>query len=388
MKQIIILTLLLSLGLKAKAEYRYMSLTTLVCEADFGAIGTIVKLDSSYFYLKVENYVLNKLEFDTLKIQKFTDWPCGRRHEKYEIGQKELVFFRKSNYVIDDYDLLGYGYGGEFELPIKGDSIFYNYSYGSLKSYQLKTFLYALNDFNLLKQKTKETTKPISKDEQELFSTKSELHKLFIECRKRNYEIEFDISTKGYIGNLEKNHLYQDYENKIHIFGFDIDSIYLSVDDAEVWKAENYFIVKPKDAWTRRWLNVYSTNDKSQSKVLYNQLFEVLELPEPRIYFGSYYKDTIYGYYEAIPSVAHYLDDMHKDDYLKYELLSYTYTIQSKNSTEKFNVKSSRGNSELHDRIRKIKLGEQISISEIYVLYPNKTVKQIKGRTVTVGKSE
>jgi len=386
MKQKLLLIFLLLLGLNAKADYGYMSLSNLVCEADYGAIGTIVKLDNSYFYLKVENYVLNKLDTDTLKIQRFTDWNCGRRHEKYEIGQRELVFFRKSNYVIPNYDLLGYGGGGEFELPIKGDSIYYNYSYGRLKSYELKPFLKAINDYNLLKQKTKESTKPIDKKEQEDFASKSDLHKLFIECKTKAYEIDFEISKNGYIGNLERSHLYQDYENKVYIFGFDIDSIYLSVDDAEIWKAENYFIVKPKDAWTRRWINVYSINDEKRSKVLYSQIFEIIELPEPRIYFGSYYNDKIYSYNEAIPSVGHYLDDMHKDEYLKYELLSYTYTIQSDNSIEKFEVKSSRGNAELYERLRKLKDGDKISISDIYVLYPNKMVKQINGRTVTFKK--
>ena len=382
MKHLIFLIFILSFGLQAKADYRYMTLSSLVCEADYGVIGTIVELDDSYFYLKVEKYVLNNLEFDTLKIQKFTDWNCGRRHEKYEIGQKELVFFRKSNYVITEYDLLGYGAGGEFELPIKGDSIFYNYSYGKLNSYDLKTFLKALNDFNLLRQKVNESKMPINKDEQDLFSSKSELHKLFIECKKRNHETDFDLPANGYISNLEKNYIYQDYENKIHISGFDIDTIYLSVDDAEIWKAENFFIVNPKDAWTRRWINVYSVNDKNRSKVLCNLLFEVLELPEPRIYFGSDYKDTINRYYEAIPTVAHYLDDMHIDKYLKYELLSYTYSIKSENKIEKFSVKSSRGNPELHDRTKNLKSGDQISISDIYVLYPNNTVRQIKGRTV------
>lgn len=388
MKQIIILTILLSLGLRAKADYGYMSLSTIVCEADYGAVGTIVKLDKSYFYLKVEKYVLNLLAFDTLKIQRFEDWACGHRYDKYELGQKELVFFRKSNYVIDDYDFLGYGGAAEFELPIKADSIFYNYSYGKLKPYSLNAFLYTLNDYNLLKQKTNETSQPILKKEQTLFSSKSELHKLFIECKKRDYKADIEVPKNGYIVNLEKNHLYQDYENKIYIFGFDNASIYLSVEDAEIWKVENYFIVKPKDAWTRRWLNVYSVNDKNQSKVLYNQLFEVLELPEPRIYFGNWYRDTVYRYREAIPRVAHYLDKMHEDEFLKYELLSYTYIIKSGNSTEIFKIKSSRGTPELIERLRKISPNDEIRISDVYVLYPNKTVKQINGRSVVVGKSE
>lgn len=258
MKQILIIVIFIILSFEVKADYSYMRLSSLVCSADFGAIGTIVNIDNNYFYLNVEDYVLNKLEFDTLKIQKFVDWNCGRRYNKYEIGQRELVFFRKSNYVINDYELLGYGGGGEFELPIRNDSIYYNYSYGRLKPYSLKIFLIALGDFEQIRQKTKETSITISKEEQESFSNKLELHKLFIECQTTTNTNQIEVSTNSYPANLEKNHLYQDYENKIYFFNFDIDSIFLSVEDADVWKQDNYFIVKPKDAWTRRVLNVYA----------------------------------------------------------------------------------------------------------------------------------
>lgn len=390
MKQrILLLTFIVFCFFKGKADYGYMSLSSLVCRADYAAIGTIVNLDNNYFYLKVEDYVLNNLEFDTLKIQKFEDWNCGRRYKTYEIGQKELVFFRKSNYVISNYDLLGYGGGGEFELPIINDTIYYHYSYNKLKPYLLQDFLLALHDYDQIKQKTKETSITISNEEKINFANKTELHKIFIECKMQISNTEFDLPMNGYIANLEKNFLYQDYENKLYIFNFDIDSIFLNVDDAEVWKENSYFIVKPKDAWTRRWINVYSINDTGKTKVLYNQIFEVLELPEPRIYFGNYYNDTIYRGYNAIPSVSSYLDYIHNDEYLEYELLSYTYIIKSVNgATETYKIKSARGTPELHKRIRKLKSGDIIAIEDVYVLYPNKTVKKITGRTVVIGKSE
>jgi hypothetical protein len=299
------------------------------------------------------------------------------------------VFFRKSNYLISDYELLGYGGGGEFELPIKGDSIFYNCASRTQKSYPVKDFLLALKDFNTIKQKLKGTSKSLSAVEQESFSAKSKLHELFISCSKRHYESEFEVPTNGYIVNLEKNHLYQDYENKIYIVNSDIDSIYLTVDDAEVWKTDKYFIVKPKDAWTRRFIHVYSTNDKDQPKELFHQLFEILELPEPRIYFLSHCRDTIYGKHEASrPGVFHYLDNMHQDEFLKYELLSYTYTIKSGDSIDTFKIKSSQVSPELYERLGTIKPNDQITISDAYVLYPNQTVRKIKSRTVIFAKYE
>jgi len=141
MRYLLILIISVTFVLTARADYSYMRLSNLVCQADYAAKGTIVGLDRNYFYLDVEEYLLDTLEFDTLKIQRFENWNCGTRYRAYEIGQTELVFFRKSNYVIEAYDLLGYGAGGEFELRIKNDSIFYNYAYGKLKPYELSHFV-------------------------------------------------------------------------------------------------------------------------------------------------------------------------------------------------------------------------------------------------------
>ncbi|MEQ1733460.1 MAG: hypothetical protein ABL940_07290, partial [Bacteroidia bacterium] len=102
-----------------------MTLSELLCKADYGAIGNIVKLDNNYFYLKVEQYVLNELSIDTLVIKRFENWTCRYRKESYKLGQKELVFFKKSNYVVKEFEFLGYGAGDEYELPIINDTVKY-----------------------------------------------------------------------------------------------------------------------------------------------------------------------------------------------------------------------------------------------------------------------
>ena len=80
---------------------------------------------------------------------------------------------------------------------------------------------------------------------------------------------------------------------------------------------------------------------------------------------------------------------MHQDDFLEYELLSYTYILKSANrETEKYKIKSARGTPELRKRTRKLNTGDKITIEDVYVLYPNETVKKINGRTIIVGKSE
>jgi hypothetical protein len=366
-----------------------MDLPFLVCSADYGAIGTIVHLDENYFYLKVEKFVTDSLGVDTLKIQRFEDWGCGRRYDVYEIGQREFVFFKKSNYIIEDYELVGYGSGCEFELPIRNDSIYYRYSFSGLRPYYLPNFIQAVSDLGQLKKRTQNNLTSVSSREQQLFAAKSQLHKLFIECSIYTYEPKVEFSPNGYIINGERNYMYQDYENKIFISNQKSDKIFLSAEDAEVWKKEAYFIVKPHKGWTRRWVNVYSINDTKKSKALFQQLFDVIELPEPRIYFGNQYSDTIHipGYRFAIPDVFHYLDDLHKDEYLTYELLAYTYQINSGGRIKEFRVKSRRLNKDLLEEIRKMQSGDIVTLKDIFVLYPNKTVKQLKDRTAIVWRS-
>ncbi len=386
MNKILPLLFIILLQNVAKADYKYMPLSSLVCMADYAAIGKIVDLDDSYFYLKVDKYVLNELELDTLKIQKTEDWLCGWRHEKYSIGQKELVFFRKSNYIIKDYDLLGYGAGGEFELSIIGDTIFYHKSIGYMQPYLLKDFITALKDYDEVKRKAIESKTEVSTSIQNTFSEKSELHKLFIECKLRKKREHFELPQNGVVFNLERNYLYQDYDNKVFIPNHDMNDIFLEVDNAEVKKQDGYFIMNPKDAWTRRFIRVYAIKDKNKEQALFSQIFEILELPEPRIYFGDQYRDTIYSTRDAKPSVAHYLDQLHEDRYLKYKLLSYTYSIKSKGTTKSFDIKSTRGTIELKEQFRKLEIDDEVSISNVLVLFPNNTVHQIEGRTVVYAK--
>lgn len=62
-----------------KADYDYLSLCEMVQKADYGVLGTILKVDKNYFYIKVDNYILNTLELDTLAIIKFEDWACAQK---------------------------------------------------------------------------------------------------------------------------------------------------------------------------------------------------------------------------------------------------------------------------------------------------------------------
>lgn len=125
-----------------------------------------------------------------------------KRFDEYKIGQREVVFFRKSNYVIEDFELLGYGGGDEYELPIFNDTRKYQRGYEELESYHFDYFLKAIYDYNKLVENSRGTSKAINALEQKTFIGKSNLHKLLFECRNSKQSKDFEIPQNGIILNL------------------------------------------------------------------------------------------------------------------------------------------------------------------------------------------
>jgi hypothetical protein len=190
MKRFVTTFIAIIIAFSSKGEYRYLSLSQLVCRADFAAMGTIVALDENYFYLKVDEYVLGRLEIDTLAIQRFSDWACGMRAKPYAVGQEELVFFQKSNYVIDQYELLGYGMGGEFELPMDKNTVYYNSGYNEQQPYKRSSFLRALRDLHKYREILNDRGASSAETERTRLIRKSSLHRRFIECRdSQDYDL-------------------------------------------------------------------------------------------------------------------------------------------------------------------------------------------------------
>jgi hypothetical protein len=265
MKTLMILTLAILLAVSSRADYGAYQLSHLIASADFAAIGKIVKVDKNYFYFQVKEYILNSLKLDTIAILKFEDWACAQRYQAYKVGQIELVFFQKSNYALDDYEILGYGAGDEFELPIFGDSIMYQGKFPRKQMYTYSSIVQVIKDYNKLLEPIRGTSKLIPESEKLSFSGKSNLHSQIIEYYTSYTSRDYDISTQGVIVNLEHNYLYEGYENKIYLSSnLNRDSIFLSADDAQIRAVNNYFIITPKSSSPSRWINVmwYNSNHR------------------------------------------------------------------------------------------------------------------------------
>lgn len=154
----LIITLLLLKPFGALADYGYRSLSETIAKSDYGVLGKIVKLDTDYFYIEVHKYLLGKMQADTLAINKFVDYGCGKRHSPYKVGQQEVVFFNKTDNVSQEFELYGYGGGDEFELLISGDSLSYQKSIGLLEKFELKSFLGVIKLYDSLINRSNNAT--------------------------------------------------------------------------------------------------------------------------------------------------------------------------------------------------------------------------------------
>ena len=214
-----------------------------------------------------------------------------------------------------------------------------------------------------------------------IFLDKKDYFSIFFNCKIEDNKYQnIDFSKNSIIVDLEKNFLYKNYENKIHVFGHNIDSISLVVEDADFWREKDFFIIKPYDSTYRCIIKVFSINDNTKYKPLVAKVFQTIELPEPKVHFGSFYDKKI-SIYENQPRVSHFLDDMHIDENLTYELLSYTYTIKSNGKTKVYEIKSANVIPELHQRNLNLRYQDEITISNVIVRYPNNIVKKIKDAT-------
>lgn len=388
-RRVILLVVVHLIVLASRADYGAYRLSHLISIADYAAVGKIVKVDRNYFYFEVKEYLLNSLQLDTLAIVKFENWSCAVRYAPYKVGQQEIVFFQKSNYYIDEFEILGYGVGDEFELPIFGDSVMYQSRYPRKKMYAYSTVLETIKDYDRLISPVRGTSQYVSPQDQLLFSKKSELHKQIIEYSTYTGAPSIDVPSRGVFVNVEKNYLYEGYENKVYLSShLDKDSIFLSSDDADIRRVSNYYIIKPKSSTSSRWINVYWHNSAEKDTPILSQRFDILELPEPSIYFYTSANDTIYlekGNAQR-PQVGHFLDRYTKDEYLKYTLLAYDYIIKNGRSTERFHIKSEWGNRTFLNRIRNLKIGDKVTLDNIRVLYPDNTVRTLKKRNYVVSK--
>lgn len=347
--------------------------------ADHCAIGTIVKLDRNYFYLKVDQYVYTSLEYDTLKIRRFEDWSCGMRKFPYAVGQRELVFFQKSNYVLDEYDFIGYGGGDEFELLVDGDSVHYQRRYNLTETYPLSALLVVLCD--ALDYRLKRETLTSVKRQALLTVTKSKsyLHRLLISDEDYSGDDRPDLREGTFYFSLDMQVLYRNTPNRIYVNSDGL--VYLASDSAEIEEKEGYFIVTPKGNQMYEQLRVYRSGLAQIGASDYHKTFVVLDLPDPVLRFDYTYGDSILYYPPSHAEAVHVFWESLEWGAYKYEVLGYSISVNSLGSIYTRQQFTPWFTPEVAERMQHLYNGDRIELSNVKVLYPDGTVHLLKGRS-------
>lgn len=360
------------------AGYSYLKLSQVIILSDHCAMGTIVKLDQDYFYLKVERYVFTTLPYDTLKIRRFQDWSCGQRIDPYVVGQRELVFFSKSNEKINEFDFLLTGGGGESELQIRNDSACYQRWFGLTEQYSLSALLEVLCD--ALSYKVQQQGKLPSENQELLrkFQSKSPLHFQLITGEKFDWTREPDIRDGTEIFSLELQILFRNTPNRVYIKGDNI--LLLSMNDGEIEKKDGYYLVTPYSEDDLEYLSVYRNASEGLGPGEFRKPFAILDLPEPRLIMDNAGTDSLVNYPPSYLKAEHIWHDALSDGAYPYKILAYTISIQSDTSSFTRRLASAYFTPEVIDRMRQLKDGDLISVTDVLVLYPDETVHHLKGR--------
>lgn len=107
-------------------DYQPTLLPDLIDRSELVVHGTIKKTDKYTCSLQLKEVLKGDFPTDSLLVcDKFKDWTCAQRFDKYEAGQEELFFLFKG---YDPYHR-AIGGGNEGEMPVVGDSVYYKAQY-------------------------------------------------------------------------------------------------------------------------------------------------------------------------------------------------------------------------------------------------------------------
>jgi len=102
------------------ARYVRYRLYELAALSDVIVSGEIRVLDELEFELRVDDIVLGE-PMRALRVRRFQDWTCAGRWTEYAVGQRVLLFLRRSSEQPDSLFILGAG--GEGEMPLHQERV-------------------------------------------------------------------------------------------------------------------------------------------------------------------------------------------------------------------------------------------------------------------------
>lgn len=387
-RSFLLIILLTASVIAAKADYRYRSISEIVAKNNYAAIGTIVRLDTNYFWLKVDSMITGEWQRDTIPIMRFYDWSCAVRYAEYQIGQKEIVFFNKSNNVLPEFEYLGYGGGGEFELQLIGDTVVkYSASYGESYALGFDSLLHALKDYYKLRRELKREVLP---NDWKQFEKKSRLHKIIGPSKGYDYSNRLVISES--VSSSYNKYLFAGCNNRVEITvpKVKIKNVFIEADDAMGYRLGDEFYVKPNVGITSTWVKILAVTDKRDT-ISFVDRFDVFQLPDPKVSIGERGQgDTVsasylYSRYGASPLLSLPYQSAYHNDSMRYIVLRFDVDRSNVNGNETVHCKNATGNYDFEIFVGKIKPGDRLRYYNIVAQYPDGRVKRVADKEIYVG---
>lgn len=259
----------------ANASYFRMHPAQVIEYADIAFVGTIVNVDTECYTVEIEKMLYGDYSKKTISVVKFLSWSSYYRVRGYEVGQKEIVFTKKSNYTGHSFEYISIGAGNEGEIEIIGDSACVLLDkINPATKYNINDFCNAIIDYHSNLDKidsfyNKESEKYYGFITKAILDTVKYSNELILELEKKSIAHQMLINYKGmdFKSNLYSAHffeykydckkfeyktdcwgcLFRNFNNKVEIkvVGYKIDSIHLVSNECKIFRTGHDFFVRP-----------------------------------------------------------------------------------------------------------------------------------------------
>lgn len=382
----LILIILLLTSNISRADYSRLKLYQVIEMTDLAAVGVIVKVDIECYTILIEKLLYGNYSEKTISIVKFANWQDHYRFKKYEVGQREIIFTKKSNYFGDPFEYVSIGAGNEGEIEIIGDSVLVLDRISRVTKYKFNDFCNAIVDYHNNLDKingfyTKELEKyyepfddkildsaKFSNDYISELEKKSVVHTLLISDKRNRfissvkYDGKYGCKELKYESDIFRE-LFKNYENriKINVLGYNIDSVDILSSECITIKKSNDFFVKPIKGKKTNLYFVYKYNSKIDTIWSFDFYIEKYRPATVNIdIFKTLKESKEYPWGHLSVSYGKYGDWSQF-----FDIVSFSLDIISKNNTTTLNSVSSRITYEMMQKIRESKKNDNFIIYNI-----------------------
>lgn len=322
-QKLVTICLLLLFPVAARADYYRQKFPEAIASSENCVLGTIVRLDTSYFWLEVDKSIYGDIkEKTTIPILRFQNWSCAHRHSKYRVGEREIVLVNKSNNVISEFDYCMLCGGDEWELPVIDDRVIY--LHWKNDTFLITDFITGVIDFRKLRDSCKRTNllRKVPVDILKEFAGRSPAHAVLAGYRQFLPPMEWEIDQ----------------------------GVPPSRPDAAA----------------------HSTSSSKHFNIV-----------DPKIVIEGSEDDTLRT--PPLGSVFDRLISLSEPKQLQYVLLTFSADIiKPTGETRTFRSRNAMGNQELNINLRRMQNGDKIRIYNVQVQYPDKAIHYISEKTVYV----